>query len=178
MTEVLTEVLPRKNYNKVLPIIEYLEKNGEISLKEADSNLHPPAHKMVLSSSICWGGTSLKRKKKMTVAIIMIGIILCFGGIYVFLLRYFFYNKYNLYAQRAMLDSLNKKYNQEFELLSTEFETKEKLTASAGYVHIWTFSLQDRQGRQFHAYVRLYGLVEKGDGNFHEPFMNRIIPAI
>ena len=111
----------------------------------------------------------MKRKKKMTIAIIMIGILLCFSGIYVFLLRYFFYNKYNLYAQRAMLDSLNKKYNQEFELLSTEFETKEKLTASAGYVHIWTFLLQDGQGRQFHAYVRLYGLVEKGDGNFHEP---------
>ena len=45
MTEVLTEVLPQKNYNKVLPIIEYLEKNGEISPKETDSNLHPPAHK-------------------------------------------------------------------------------------------------------------------------------------
>ena len=37
MTEVLTEVLPQKNYNKVLPIIEYLEKNGEISPKEAEN---------------------------------------------------------------------------------------------------------------------------------------------
>ena len=36
MTEVLTEVLPQKNYNKVLPIIDYLEKNGEITLQTAE----------------------------------------------------------------------------------------------------------------------------------------------
>ena len=36
LTEVLTEVLPQKNYNKVLPIIEYLEKNGEITPQAAE----------------------------------------------------------------------------------------------------------------------------------------------
>ena len=36
LTEVLTEVLPQKNYNKVLPIIEYLEKNGEITPQTAE----------------------------------------------------------------------------------------------------------------------------------------------
>lgn len=36
MSEVLTEVLPQKNYNKVLLIIEYLEKNGEITLQAAE----------------------------------------------------------------------------------------------------------------------------------------------
>ena len=65
------------------------------------------------------------------------------------------------------MDTLSERYHQEFELLSTEFETKEVETEGAGYVHMWTYALQDEQGRQFRAYERLYGLVEKGDGNFH-----------
>lgn len=106
------------------------------------------------------------RKKKM-ILILVIGIVVCFCGIYLFLLRYFFYNQYNIYAQRAVLDQLRKRYHQEFELLTTEFETKEVETGGASYVHMWTFIVQDEQGRQFNAYVRLYGLVEKGDGSFH-----------
>ena len=33
MIEVLTEVLPQKNYKKVMPIIEYLEKMGKLRHK-------------------------------------------------------------------------------------------------------------------------------------------------
>ena len=57
-------------------------------------------------------------------------------------------------------------YNQEFELLSIEFETKEVETGGAKYVHIWTFTLRDSQGRQFHVYDRIFGLIEKGEELF------------
>lgn len=107
----------------------------------------------------------LKGRKKMIIFMIIIGIIICCSGIYLFLLKYFFYNKYNIYEQRAVLDRLNGRYNQEFELLSIEFETKKVKTGGAKYVHMWTFVLRDNQGRQFYAYARSYGLVEKGDGN-------------
>lgn len=109
----------------------------------------------------------MKSRKKMIIMIIIIGIVICCSGIYFFLLKYFFYNKYNIYAQRAVLDSLSGRYNQEFELLSIEFETKEVEAGGAKYVHMWTFVLRDNQGRQFYAYARLYGLVEKGDGSSH-----------
>lgn len=107
----------------------------------------------------------MKGRKKIILAVIIIGIVICCSGIGFFLLRYFFYNKYNIYAQRAVLDRLSERYHQEFELLSTEFETREVETGGARYVHMWTFVLQDGQGRQFNAYVRVYGLVEKWDGN-------------
>lgn len=92
-------------------------------------------------------------------------MVACCSGIYFFLLRYYFYNKYNIHAKRAVLNSLNI-YNQEFELLSIDFETKELKTGHSKYVHLWTFVLQDSQGRQFYAYEYGYGLIEKGDGDF------------
>lgn len=107
-------------------------------------------------------------KNRLKIAVwILAGIAVLGCGIYIFLLRYYFYNKYNIYAQRAVLDRLSGRYNQEFELLSIKYETKEIETRGAKYVHMWTFVLQDNQGRQFYAYARLYGLVEKGDGNSH-----------
>lgn len=109
----------------------------------------------------------MKNRKKMIIMIIIIGIIICCSGIYIFLLRNFFYNKYNIHAQRAVMDRLSERYNQEFELLSIEFETREVETKGAKYVHLWTFTLKDNQGRQFYAYVRSYGLVKIGDGNSH-----------
>lgn len=36
LTEVLTEVLTKKNYDKVLPIIKYLDKNGKITPQVAE----------------------------------------------------------------------------------------------------------------------------------------------
>ncbi len=109
----------------------------------------------------------MKSKKKTIILIIIAGIVICCGGIWLFLSRYFFYEKYNVHAQKAVMDTLSERYHQEFELLSTKFETKEVETEGAGYVHMWTYALQDEQGRSFRAYERLYGLVEKGDGNFH-----------
>lgn len=109
------------------------------------------------------------KERKKTMVLVIVGIAFCCAGIYVFMLKFFFYNKYNVHAKRAMLDRLGGRYDQEFELSSTEFETKEVRTGGAKYVHIWTFELLDNQGRQFYAYVRLYGLAEKGDGNFHDP---------
>ena len=110
-----------------------------------------------------------KRITSLIIFFIIFGLAICCGVICFFLQKYFFYNKYNIYAQRAVLDRLNKRYNQEFELLSTEFETKEVGTGGAKYVHVWKFTFRDNEGKQFLAYSRLYGLVEKGDGNLHAP---------
>ena len=68
---------------------------------------------------------SRKRKHLLTVTFILIGLAASCGAMYIYLLRYFFYNKYNVHAQRAALDRLNAVYHQEFELLSIEFETTE-----------------------------------------------------
>lgn len=114
-------------------------------------------------SGVLRGGMTLKERKKMIIVIIILGIVICCSGIFVFLLRYFFFNKYNIHAQREVLDSLNRMYNQEFEIISKEFETKE--VEIGGYVHLWTYTLRDDQGRQFNAYGRWYSSVEKGDGN-------------
>lgn len=106
------------------------------------------------------------RKIKIIISVIM-GLAVCCGGIYVLLTRFYFYNKYNIHARRAALERLNYRYNQEFELLSTEFETKETKEGGAAYVHIWTYEFQDNEGRRFFVYVWGYGLVEKGDGDFY-----------
>lgn len=108
----------------------------------------------------------MKGKGKV-IFLIIVGLLICCCGIYIFLLRYFFYNKYNIYAQRATLDRLHEMYNQEFGLLSIQFETKKTMTGGAKYIHIWTFTLEDNQGKQFHAYVNEYGVIKKGDGNFN-----------
>lgn len=105
----------------------------------------------------------LKNRKKIIIITIILGIVICCGGIYILLLRYFFFNKYNIHAQREALDSLNRLYNQEFEIISRKFETKE--VESGGYVHLWTYTLRDDQRRQFYVYGRWYGPIEKGDGN-------------
>lgn len=92
--------------------------------------------------------------------IIILGIIIYCSGVYIFELRYYFFNKYNVHAKRKMLDRLDTRYNQEFEMLSTEFETKEvEIDGSTRAVHIWTYKLKDNQGKQFYAYVYRYGSV-------------------
>lgn len=109
----------------------------------------------------------MKGRKKMV--LMMIEVLLCCCGSYIYLLKYFFYNKYNIHAQRAALEKLEKMYDQDFELLSTEFETKEEMVGGAKYKHTWKFLFQDEQKRQFYVYVNMYGLVKTGDGNFHAP---------
>ena len=112
---------------------------------------------------------SRKRKHLLTVTFTLIGLAVSCGAMYICLLRYFFYNKYNIHAQRAALDRLNAVYPQEFELLSIEFETTEVRIGGASYVHMWTYTFEDSNGRQFYVYVRLCGLSERGSGNFHAP---------
>lgn len=74
-----------------------------------------------------------------------------------FLQRYYFFNQYNVYVQREVLDRLNELYSQEFELLSIEFETIKVETGGADYIHMWTFAFEDSQGRQFFVYDRISG---------------------
>lgn len=116
----------------------------------------------------------MKDKKKKRILYIVAGFMLLMllfaGGIYYMLTRYYFYNVHNLYAKKAMMEHLEYWYDQPFELLSTEFETVETKTDKLkGYVHIWTYTLADDKGEEFQAYVWLYSLVNRGDGNTHAP---------
>lgn len=65
----------------------------------------------------------MKGRKKM-VLVIMAGVVLLFGGIHLFLSRYYYYNQYNIPLRKEVMDTLKEQYNQKFKLLSTEFETK------------------------------------------------------
>ncbi len=106
------------------------------------------------------------KKKKLFVLVGIIFLLLCFVGLRV---RFYYFNKYNLYAQRAIMNSLNNKYGQEFKLLSTEFETRENEGDGAPYIHIWTYTFEDEYGRIFNAYLWAYGVIGKGAGNSHSP---------
>ncbi len=113
----------------------------------------------------------MKGRKRMFLLIaisIVIGFGACCGAIYFLLQKYYFFNEHNIHAQRAAWESLNAVYQQEFELLSTEFETKE-VKAGVKYIYMWTFTFQDSQGRQFYSYLCLYGRSEKGEGLFYAP---------
>lgn len=104
-------------------------------------------------------------RKKLFIAII-VGIVICCAGVYLFLQKYYFYNKYNVHERKLIMDRLNKMYGQEFELLSIEFETEEIETGK--YAHMWTFTLRDDQGREFCTFDRSYGTSEK-EGAFYHP---------
>ena len=111
---------------------------------------------------------SRKRKHLLTVTFILIGLAVSCGAMYICLLKYFFFNKYNVYARRAAFDSMSARYSQKFELLFTEFETKE-IRAGVEYIYKWTFTFQDSEGRQFYTFVWLYGGRERGEGMFYAP---------
>lgn len=103
----------------------------------------------------------------MAIILIVVGFVICVGGIYFFQMSFFYYNKYNIHAKKAVLDRLYYKYNQEFNLISTEFDRKETTTGGARYVNVWTFVFKDNSERQFYAYLWIYGMVGKGDGNYN-----------
>ncbi len=112
----------------------------------------------------------MKDKKRVHLLIAAVALIIFLVGCGItqlYAMRYYYCNKYNVLARRAALSRLNEIYCQEFELLSTEFETTETGTGQGHYVHMWTYRLQDSQGKQFYTYVRLYGEREKGDGVFY-----------
>ena len=110
----------------------------------------------------------MKERKKM-LFLIIIGLVACCGGIYVFLQKYYFFNEYNVYEKRVVLDRLNELYSQEFELLSIEFETTEVETGGVKCIHMWIFTFRDSQGRQFYVYDRISGSGKKLDGAFYHP---------
>ena len=111
---------------------------------------------------------SRKRKHLLTVTFILIGLAVSCGLMYICLLKFYLVNKYNVYARKVALDSMNGRYRQEFELLSTEFETKE-IRAGVTYIHKWTFTFRDSEGRQFYTFVWIYGGREKGEGLPYHP---------
>lgn len=101
--------------------------------------------------------------------LLIFGLVVCCGGIYVFLQKYYFFNEYNVYEKRVVSDRLNELYSQEFELLSIEFETIKVEKEGAKYIHMWTFTFLDSQGRQFYVYDRISGLGKNGEGAFYHP---------
>lgn len=101
------------------------------------------------------------------ICLLVTGLVICGIGIHIYFLRYYYYNKYNIHAQRAMMRYLVREYDQEFELISTEFKKKEHKTGGARYEYIWTFVLQDSSGRQFETYLKTYGTSGRA-GDFYE----------
>lgn len=96
-------------------------------------------------------------------------IILIFLGMFIFIeVRYHAYNKYNIYAERAIKKLLDYRYDETFRLVSVEFVTREEKVGGELYKHIWTYTFEDTSGRIFYAYLWGYGLTKNG-GNFHEP---------
>lgn len=82
----------------------------------------------------------MKKVRNITIIIcISLLFLLIFGyAIYYCLTRYFFYNKHNIYARRSIINILEKKYDRTFNLLSTEFETREEKIGGAKYAMSFT----------------------------------------
>lgn len=67
-----------------------------------------------------------------------------------------------------MMEYLDYKYDSEFLLESIDFETTESMVEGAPYIHVWMFTLRDSEGKEFHAYLWLYGSHRYGDGVLYE----------
>ncbi len=106
------------------------------------------------------------KKRKWGMTLILIMLIL---GVFLFIeVRYHAYNKYNIYAERAIKKLLDYRYDETFHLVSVDFVAKEKKVGDELYIHIWTYTFEDTSERIFCAYLWGYGLTKNG-GNFHEP---------
>lgn len=98
---------------------------------------------------------------------VIVGVVFVLCGTHLFLLKYFYYNRYNVYARKVVLNDLKSRYNQEFELMSTKFETERvRFPDSSGYVQRWIFVLRDEEGRMFHAYLAKYAPHKIGYGDY------------
>lgn len=96
-------------------------------------------------------------------------LIMLILGVFLFIeVRYHAYNKYNIYAERAIKKLLDYRYDETFHLVSVDFVTREEKVGGASYIHIWTYTFEDTSERVFCAYLWGYGLT-KNDGNFREP---------
>ena len=108
----------------------------------------------------------MKGRKKVIFGIIA-GVMVCIGFFFI-LVRYFFFSKYNVHARREILDRLNGMYEQEFDVLSVEYEPKETdMPGGVKYMYLWKFTCEDREGRKCYAYIRLYGMKKWGEGTLH-----------
>ena len=85
-----------------------------------------------------------------------------------FQVRYYYFNKYNVHARKAMTDILSIKYNEKMTLRSVQYEViKTEINAKPRYIYVWDFEYADENERLFHAYLWLYGYKEK-DGMYYE----------
>ena len=93
---------------------------------------------------------------------IIFGIIVCalFWGsaIYFYLSRYYFFNRHNIYAQRAVVDILERRYDQEFDLLEIKFQRWSDPSKEGRMINRWTFLLSDNEGRLCYSYLWMYGV--------------------
>lgn len=96
-------------------------------------------------------------------SVFILGIII----LYIISLRYYSFNKYNIHARNAVLEKLDVKYHTEFKIDSVSYEMVERQIGGAKYIHIWMYHLRDDEGREFDAYLWMYGLRGKGDGCSH-----------
>lgn len=103
--------------------------------------------------------------KKKRIFWVSAGMVFVLGGIQLLLLRYFYFSRYNIHAQRVAEKCLSRQYNQEFELIETEFETQK--AGESEYIRKWIYTMQDSMGRQF--FVCTGGYYGTSMGAFYHP---------
>ncbi len=103
-------------------------------------------------------------KRGVIIVTIISVIFLIVAGFHIWTLRYYRYNKYNVYAKNAVMEMLSVKYQTRFKILSVDYEMIEKRVGGARFIHIWTYHLCDEEGREFDAFKCGYGVEGKGDG--------------
>lgn len=110
--------------------------------------------------------TVLGKGRKIWISTLIPACIVCMAfiaGPHRYLLKYYYFNKHNVDAREAALNDVNRKYNQEFELMATDFEREkyghrewfgaESVYDRAIYRQRWIFTMQDSEGRQFYTYL-------------------------
>lgn len=110
--------------------------------------------------------TVLGKGRKIWISTLIPACIVCMAfiaGPHRYLLKYYYFNKHNVDAREAALNDVNRKYNQEFELIATDFEREkyghrewfgaESVYDRAIYRQRWIFTMQDSEGRQFYTYL-------------------------
>ncbi len=107
----------------------------------------------------------MKRRRWLIIAGVLIVLCIMF---YILLLRYFYFNKYNIHAPKAIIWRLNNVYGQEFVLDTINFQVRENTEEGPSYVYTWTFTLHDEEGTEFHAYLWLFGSHQYGEGMSYE----------
>ena len=117
------------------------------------------------------------KRKTLTIIITIIlalGILgILVSGACVYRLKFYCFNKQNVYAQKSIIRLFENIYHQKFYLISTEFETRENTTYESvydKYTYIWTFEMQDDSGRQFTAYLWRNGSSKSRGSSIREEY--------